>query len=342
MEPIAKTLTTLISNYEEKITTKRKEFEVKHGAEYAETLANHGEKKVALSEQREELKEEGYPEIFQKYGKIPDYLVTDILRAETQLEKCAKCAGLSECTSKWGRGYRYVIRKTNFGVCVPVSPCKFQREEEKQARFNKAFKQAKIPAQYIGKTFSDYEVTADNAAAVKAAKEFLQNPMRGLYFYGDPGTGKTFLVSIIAQEIAKLGKTVIFSDVPRLLEILRSSFDDKNTQILDLMDDLAKVDVLVLDDLGTEQPTPWAVERIFSIVNQRDNEKKPVIVTSNFRLGELARRLNNPKKTYGRRANDDDENIKFVTGNRIASRLALYKRVELKGKDRRIYNEFNE
>ena len=114
--------------------------------------------------------------------------------------------------------------------------------------------------------------------------------------------------------------------MPTLLEILRSSFDDPNTKITDLMDDLAKVDLLVLDDLGTENPTEWAVERLYSIINQRYNAEKPLIVTSNFRLKEVADRLNNPKNKR--------EGYPSVTGDRIVSRLAqMCERIELTGRD---------
>ena len=190
---------------------------------------------------------------------------------------------------------------------------------------NRKFKAAKIPPLYRDKTFADFKVNGDNAQAVQAAKNFLKNQQGGLFLCGKPGRGKTFLASIVTQEFLKLDKSVIFSDVPTLLEILRNSFDDRNTKILDLMDDLIKVDLLVLDDLGTENPTEWAVERIYTIINQRYNEEKSLIVTSNFFLGDLSERLNAPKNASSN---------KNITGSRIVSRLAqMCERVELKGKD---------
>lgn len=280
-----------------------------------------------ILKKREQFETEQLPRIFKKYGEISKADAQKIYEAESELQTCKKCVGLP-CMSK-AKGFQPVIEvEEKFGATVRYRPCTFTMQKRKKARMAESFKAAKIPAQYVGKTFADYKVTADNSAAIKAAKEFLRTGTGGLFLFGNPGTGKTFLTSIIAQECLKNDKTVIFGDVPTLLEILRGSFDDKNTKITDLMDNLTEVDLLVLDDLGTENPTEWAVERIYSIINQRYNAQKPLIVTSNFTLGDLARRLNNPKNASG------NQNI---TGNRIVSRLAqMCERLELTGGDWRL------
>ena len=129
----------------------------------------------------------------------------------------------------------------------------------------------------------------------------------------------------------KKHKSVIFGDVPSLLDDLKSTFDAKTKNLDDLMESLTAADLLVLDDLGTEVPTEWACERIYLIINQRYNAEKPMIVTSNFRLGEIGRRMNKPKKR---------ETVEpIITGNRIVSRLAqMCNRVELRGEDWRLKN----
>lgn len=287
--------------------------------------------------EREKFEREEMPRLIKKYGEMSVYKAMDIERAEREIAICEKCVGLPCVREKNCRPYISVEEGFDKKRCVEIryGTCKYQKAQQKMKRLDKAFKAAKIPPQYRDKTFLDYKVTSDNAQAVKAAKSFLNTGTGGLFFYGNPGTGKTFLASIVTQEFLKLNQSVIFGDVPSLLEVLRSSFDDKNTKIMDLMDDLSTVDLLVLDDLGTENPTEWAVERIYSIINQRYNAEKPVIVTSNFKLKEIARRLNNPKKTY-KSKKEDEKDFPSVTGDRIISRLAqMCTRVELKGEDRR-------
>ena len=251
---------------------------------------------------------------------------------------CASCKGLPCQHSHW-KNLKPTVTTGSYWregtiyptVSVAYTDCKYALAVKRQKKFEKIFRTSKLPKKYIDKTFSDYEVTTDNKKAVDAAKEFLKNPSQGLRFYSMPGRGKTFLSAIIAQEFLKQGHTIIFGDVPSILEDLKNTFDkDGDKKTFELMDTLATVDLLILDDLGTETPTEWAVERLYLIINQRYNAEKPIIVTTNYKIQELEKRLNNPK--------NKTENMSSVTGSRIVSRiLEMCKGVELKGNDRRFF-----
>ena len=218
-----------------------------------------------------------------------------------------------------------VIRYIDGTLDIRYKECAARIKYNAEKRQQRQFKMAKIPGKYAGKNFGDYAVDGDNKVAVAWAKSAVNTP-ESLYIWGEPGTGKTFLAAIMAQECLKRGRTVIFADVPTLLSELRGTFDkDSDANINDLMKTLSEVELLILDDFGTEQPTQWSIERLYMIINERYNAEKPIVITSNYDLDKAARVMNRPK--------DGSEG---VTGSRIASRLGqMCRLLKLKGEDRR-------
>ena len=248
--------------------------------------------------------------------------IVKIRQAEKDGAYCETCSGLP-CKKSTARGIKPVVKVTEGGVRVKSVICRYARANNQQTAYAKDFATTKIPPIYIGKTFKDYTTDESNGLAVAWAHNAVDKS-EGVYICGESGRGKTFLAAIIAQELLRKGKTVIFSDVPSLLEDLKATFAG-DTRIDELMAKLATVDLLVLDDLGTETPTEWAVERLYMIVNQRYNAGKPVVVTSNLTPSDAADRLNHPKNApVG------------VHGSRIISRIKQMCRIiEISGGDRR-------
>ena len=178
-----------------------------------------------------------------------------------------------------------------------MAPCKFGE----QLNLINATSRAKIPAKYAGKTFSDYKRTEDNAEAVQIALWYVaEMPRRSLYLYGECGTGKTFLASLIAQAFSEKFKRVIFGDVPSLLDEIKRTFNG-NGSTQEIIDRYCESDLLVLDDLGAGQITGWNVGQLYQIVNRRYSTNSPIIVTSNFDYQDLETRLASEDKFSAKR-----------------------------------------
>lgn len=249
--------------------------------------------------------------------------IRKIHEADLDAKACADCSGFP-CRKRSMHGIMPVVKVIGGVVRVRSTICPFARQFAHQCAYTRNFANAKIPPIYAGKTFADYQIDASNKAAVGWARNTIGSG-EGLYLFGEPGTGKTFLAAIIAQELLKQGKTLIFGDVPTLLDALKSTFDGEG-RLVELMRSLADVDALILDDLGTELPTEWAVERLYKIINERYVSARTTIVTSNFAPKDTADRLNKPKNGGT-----------GVSGSRIISRLQQMCRIaQIGGTDRRL------
>lgn len=177
-----------------------------------------------------------------------------------------------------------------------------QRERDAK-RYAERCRRAGIPERYL---------TAEHPKAASASDD------PNWYIHGTQGTGKTHLAMAIARRVIARGKSVEVRIVPHLLEDLRS----RNTEDRSITAKLAECDLLVLDDLGKESPTPYACERLFDIINDRYNSKLPVMVTSNYDPNSIAKRLS-----------EGD------TGRSIASRLSeMCRRIHMDGADRRLHH----
>jgi DNA replication protein DnaC len=105
---------------------------------------------------------------------------------------------------------------------------------------------------------------------------------RGLWFDGPVGTGKTSLAILVAKAARDAGRSYAVYPVPRMLAEVKRTFDrDAADNYLGFFRRLCTVDVLVLDDLGAEKPTEWVVEQLYSIVNERWQDRRSIVVTTN-------------------------------------------------------------
>jgi DNA replication protein DnaC len=106
---------------------------------------------------------------------------------------------------------------------------------------------------------------------------------RGLWFDGPVGTGKTSLAILVAKAAKEAGRSYAVYPVPRLLAEIKRTFDrDASDTYLGFFRRLCTVDVLVLDDLGAEKQTEWVLEQLYSIVNERWQDRRSIVVTTNI------------------------------------------------------------
>ncbi len=167
---------------------------------------------------------------------------------------------------------------------------------------------ANIPPEFDGLTVKSFDIDmyrlecnrelAQNIKriAIEYVKNFeaLKKTGKGLYFYGEAkGSGKTRLtVSIGNALIAQHMAAVKFVTTLNLIEEIKSTWDQaqasgpEKSQSL-LIADIKKIDVLILDDFGTERPSSWVNEIFYNILNDRMTANKVTIFTSNCKIEDL-------------------------------------------------------
>ena len=124
----------------------------------------------------------------------------------------------------------------------------------------------------------------------------------GLTLTGAVGTGKSHVAVGLVKLACGLGIEARFLTMGHLLEAIKATYDRDRAAShrrggpdapgeAGLLDELAELPLLALDDLGTENPTPWARDRLYTLVNRRYLGRRPTIVTTNLSLDALADRL---------------------------------------------------
>ena len=163
--------------------------------------------------------------------------------------------------------------------------------------------------------------------ALSHARQFAENPNKWLFYTGIFGTGKTHLAAAIANYSLSKGYKIIFQPVPDLLDELRSSYGSNNTTYEETIERIKTVPILILDDLGAQNATDWAEEKLYQIFNYRYVNQLPTVITSNVGLSKIDGRIvsrlgdnnltaviqmNVPSYRTKQRINDYEDNISIL------------------------------
>ncbi len=170
----------------------------------------------------------------------------------------------------------------SFGQAVPCVCKERALEERRRADLRRM---SSLDA-FHDKTFDTFDTSVPGVReAYEVARRYAEDPQGWLVLSGGYGAGKTHLAAAIASERLAAGQSVFFSITPDLLDHLRATFaPTSETPYDELFDKVREAGLLALDDLGAENGTAWATEKLFQIINYRYNYRMPTVITTNHRL----------------------------------------------------------
>ncbi len=191
---------------------------------------------------------------------------------------------------------------------VPVDDSRFGklfRCPNNPAEADEALKQRKRQMSnltaYADKTFDSFNTEIGGydskhqhnlKVALRQAYDFAIEPEGWMLFTGTYGTGKTHLAAAIGNHRLEQGDAVMFTTVPDLLDHLRASFGYSSEGGYDeTFTRMRNVDLLILDDLGVENPSPWAQEKLFQLLDHRYSHRLKTVVTTNQELEDIDPRI---------------------------------------------------
>ena len=224
--------------------------------------------------------------------------MTNIQELDSVSEICPKC------------GTRQVMEVELFGRKrkVPVM-CKCKQEEyekqkeeeekkQRQLRLEKLRKYSLMDQRFEQCTFENFQIDENNEKLYKLATSYcnkwqeMKKKNVGFLFWGPPGTGKTYLSFCIANRLLENLIPVIAISSIGILNRIKETYNSYGKEgEVEVINSLKNASLLIIDDLGAENGTDWAKEKLYEIIDSRYRDAKPMIVTTNLTKEQLKEKL---------------------------------------------------
>jgi primosomal protein DnaI len=240
-------------------------------------------------------------EEFKEFVKTISLSEDDLMKYTSKLQECSgeykncrHCKGLSECKNNI-KGFIFTPYVNNHKLSFSYDICRYNEKLRMQNKYQKNAFYFDIPKEIKDAKMSEVFTNDVNREPILSwIKDFYKEYKstkkgKGLYLNGSFGSGKTYLIAALFNELAKSDIKVAIIYWPEFLRVLKASFE---TDYDEKYEYIKKVPILLIDDIGAENLTPWARDEILgSILQFRMQEGLTTFFTSNLNLDELENHL---------------------------------------------------
>lgn len=174
----------------------------------------------------------------------------------------------------------------------------YENEKKKHYReiINKIYKQNYMQRNLQSKNFENFNIDPNNKIAIKVAKDYTDKCIKnieenGLIITGKSGQGKTHLADAIVNRLIEQDKIVLIGRLTTLLDRIKEIFRDSTKSGNELIELYSNVDLIIIDDLGTEKISNCALEKLYTIIQNRYEKGLPIIITTRLNKEGLIERF---------------------------------------------------
>ncbi len=221
---------------------------------------------------------------------------TRLQEASFEINNCSNCSSLLSCKNSV-KGFCLTPKVINNSLNFSYQKCSYQEENEKVNKYLNNIYYYEVPTVLKTASFKNiYKDDAKRLEIIKKIKAFYDNykksnTVKGIYLNGNFGSGKSYLIGALFNELAKLDYQSAIIYFPEFLRSLKASFNS-SIEYQERFEYIKKVPLLLIDDIGAEKLTDWARDEILgSILQYRMDFNLPTFFTSNLTINELENHL---------------------------------------------------
>ena len=225
-----------------------------------------------------------------KYDLKHDVLergINNLLVYKEAKDICNACQGLHECKLPM-TGMAPELVLYNGEITLAYAKCRYNNLDESKFKIDAMY----VPKKVFNASINDFDLIGPERKEIlkyilKFVAEYSRDDFRkGMYLSGVYGSGKTYILAIIANELAKKGFNIVFAYYPDLVRELKSSISQGSLE--EKIDYLKKADILFLDDLGGESLSAFIRDEVLGpILQHRVLDELPTFFSSNMKMKVL-------------------------------------------------------
>ena len=259
------------------------------------------DEKELISNYEQALEDEDFKRLVGKLKLKGDKVInytSKLQKTVSELRNCKHCRNLNNCKNTV-LGCVYYPSNDDNRLRFDYVACKYKKEEDEKEKLAPIF--YKEPLAIKTASMSDIDLTDKNRIdVIRYVNKFYKNyqndkNIKGLYLHGSFGSGKTYILAALLNELAKNGAKCIIMYYPEMILYLKNNLFADEFQTI--MDNLKTCDVLLFDDIGAEVVTEWNRDEILgTILQYRMDASLPTFFTSNLNMEELEGNLANTRR----------------------------------------------